>query len=72
MVCEGLLNLCGTSSAEIIERTKKADAAFYQPRIDALTAKNEQQASFISELSSQVDYLKNLLTQHNIPFSPDA
>ncbi len=72
MVCEGLLNLCGTSSAEIIERTKKEEAAFYLPKIDALTAKTKQQASFISELSSQVDYLKNLLTQHNIPFSPES
>ena len=57
MVCEGLLNLCGTSSAEIIERTKKEDAEYYQPKID--------------QLSSQITYLKSLLTQHNIPFEPD-
>ncbi len=36
MVCEGLLNLCGTSSAEIIERTKKEDAEYYLPQIDYL------------------------------------
>ena len=35
-ICEGLLNLCGTSSEEIIERTKKEDAEYYQPRIDYL------------------------------------
>lgn len=54
-ICEGLLNLCGTSSEEIIERTKKEDAEYYQPRIDSL--------------SSQIDYLKSLLLQHNIPFN---
>ena len=29
MVCEGILNLCGTSSEEIIERTRKEEAAYY-------------------------------------------
>ena len=57
-ICEGLLNLCGTSSEEIIERTKKEDAEYYQPRIDSL--------------SSQNDYLKSLLIQHNIPFDLEA
>lgn len=47
MVCEGILNLCGTSSEEIIERTRKEEAAYYLP---------------------QIDYLKSLLEQHNIPF----
>ena len=50
-ICEGLLNLCGTSSEEIIERTKKEDAEYYQP---------------------QIDYLKSLLMQHNIPFNLEA
>ena len=50
MVCEGILNLCGTSSEEIIERTRKEDAAYYLP---------------------QIDYLKSLLEQHNIPFHLD-
>lgn len=50
MICEGLLNLCGTSSKEIIERTKKEDAEYYLP---------------------QIDYLKSLLEQNNIPFTLD-
>ena len=54
LICEGLLNLCGTSSAEIIERTKKEDAEYYLPKID--------------DLSSQVAYLKSLLKKNNIPF----
>ena len=58
MVCEGLLNLCGTSSEEIIERTKKEDAEYYLPKID--------------QLSSQVDYLKSLLKQNNIPFNLES
>ena len=57
-ICEGLLNLCGTSSEEIIERTKKEDAEYYQPRIDSL--------------SSQNAYLKSLLIKHNIPFDLEA
>lgn len=61
MVCEGILNLCGTSSAEIIERTKKEDAEYYLPKINQLSSQNES-------LSSQIDYLKSLLRQHNIPF----
>lgn len=36
MVCEGLLNLCGTSSKEIIERTKKEEAEYYLPKINYL------------------------------------
>ena len=51
MVCEGILNLCGTSSEEIIERTRKEEAAYYLP---------------------QIDYLKSLLEQHNIPFHLDT
>ncbi len=47
MVCEGILNLCGTSSEEIIERTKRKDAEYYLP---------------------QIDYLKSLLIENNIPF----
>ena len=58
MVCEGILNLCGTSSAEIIERTRKEDAEYYQPKLN-------QQAS-------QIDYLKSLLKKNNIPFQLDA
>lgn len=57
MVCEGILNLCGTSSEEIIERTRKEEAAYYLPKIDSL--------------STQIVYLKSLLEQHNIPFQLD-
>lgn len=57
IICEGLLNLYGTSSEEIIERTRREDADYYLPKIDAL--------------SSQNDYLKALLKQNNIPFDPD-
>lgn len=71
-VCEGILNLCGTSSEEIIERTKKEDAEFYLPQINALTDENEKKTTFIEELSSQIDYLKNLLTQNNIPFNLES
>lgn len=58
MICEGILNLCGTSSEEIIERTRKEDAEYYLP--------------LINNLSSQNDYLKSLLKQNNIPFNPDT
>ena len=58
MVCEGLLNLCGTSSAEIIERTKKEDAEYYLPKIE--------------QLSSQVTYLKSLLEKNNIPLDLES
>ena len=65
MVCEGLLNLYGTSSEEIIERTKREEAEYYQPKIDQLSSQNDS-------LSAQVDYLKSLLTQHNIPFNLES
>ena len=61
MVCEAILNLYGTSSAEIIERTKKEDAEYYLPKIEQLTSQND-------DLSSQNAYLKTLLAKHNIPF----
>ena len=65
MVCEGVLNLFGTSSEEIMARTKKEDAEYYQPIIDKLSSQNEN-------LSSQIIYLKSLLEQNNIPFHLDA
>lgn len=64
MVCEGLLNLFGTSSEEIIERTKQEDAEYYLPKIHDLTSHNEA-------LSSQNAYLKSLLEKNNIPFNLD-
>ncbi len=61
MVCEGLFNLFGTSSEEIIARAKRESKMesdqYYLPKIN--------------ELSSQVDYLKNLLKQNNIPFDSE-
>ncbi len=68
MVCEGILNLYGTSSAEIIERTKKEDAEYYLPKIEQLTSQNDDLSSQNSDLAFQNAYLKSLLTKHNIPF----
>ncbi|MCM1262164.1 MAG: hypothetical protein NC313_05540 [Butyrivibrio sp.] len=73
MVCEELFNLFGTSSEEVTEKarkeaTKEAAAkaeAYYQPKIDELSSAN-------NALSSKIDYLQNLLTQHNIPFSYES
>ena len=53
MVCEGLLNLCGTSSAEIIERTKKENAEYYLPIINQLTSQYEDLSSQNENLSSR-------------------
>ena len=58
MVCEGLLNMFGTSSEEIIERTKKEADEYYLPKIE--------------QLSSQNTYFKSLLTKNGIPFDPDG
>lgn len=82
MVCEGILTLCGTSSAEIIERTKKEEAEYYLPKINQLTSQNNDLASQNNDLashnnalssqnnalSSQISYLKSLLRKHDIPF----
>lgn len=64
MVCEGLFNLFGTSSEEIIARAKKESDQYYLPKINELSASN-------SLLSSQNDYLKKLLMQNNIPFDSE-
>lgn len=64
MICEGIFTLFGTSSDEIIERTKKEDADYYLPQIDKLTLANKQ-------LSTQINYLKSLLESNSIPFNPD-
>lgn len=79
MVCEGILNLCGTSSEEIIERTTKERDAYYLPKINKLTSSNEQLISSNKQLTSsntlmfsQINYLKNLLKQNNIPFDLDS
>lgn len=54
MVCEGLFNLFGTSSEEIIAHAKKESDDYYLPQLN--------------KLSSQNNYLKNLLIQNNIAF----
>jgi hypothetical protein len=54
MVCEGLFNLFGTTSEEVIARAKKEADDYY--------------LSKINELSSQIDYLESLLKQNNISF----
>lgn len=72
MVCEGLLNMFGTSSEEIIERTKKEADEYYLPKINQLSSENTQLSSKIDDLSSQNTYLKFLLTQNGIPFNPNG
>mgnify|MGYP006906604149 CR=1 FL=1 len=68
MVCEGLFNLFGTSSEEIIARAKQESKMqsdqYYLPKINELSTS-------VSLLSSQMDYLKNLLKQNNIPFDSE-
>lgn len=64
MICEGILNLCGTSSAEIIARTRKESEA----QIHELSESVEQLISSNKSLASQVDYLKNLLDKNNISY----
>lgn len=61
MVCEGLFNLFGTSSTEVIARAKEES----KQEIGKLSSSNKQ-------LSSQIDYLKNLLKQNNIAFDLSA
>ena len=55
VVDEWIYEMCGTSSDEVIARAKKESDEYYQPRIN--------------NLSSQIDYLKSLLVQNNIPFN---
>lgn len=64
MVCEGLLNLFGTSSAEIIANTKRES----ETQINELSETNSQLAKANGQLSSQNNYLKELLRQNNISF----
>ena len=59
MVCEGLFNLFGTTSEEVIARARKESEDYYLPQIDELSSSNKL-------LTSQIDYLKNLLNQNNI------
>lgn len=54
MVCEGILNICGTSSKEIIKATKEEAEKIYVPQINELTKQNE--------------YLKSLLEANGIAY----
>ena len=58
VIDEWLYEMCGTSSDEVIARAKKESEEYYQPRIN--------------NLSSQIDYLKSLLIQNNIPFNLES
>ena len=57
---------------EIIERTKREETEYYQPKIDQLSSQNDSLSAQNDNLSAQVDYLKSLLTQHNIPFNLES
>ena len=61
MVCEGLFNLFGTSSAEIIAQAKQEARKESETQIRELSLSVEQ-------LSSQIDHLKELLRKNNISF----
>lgn len=71
IVCEELFELYGTTSQEFYDRGKQDAANLYLPKIDELQATNEELSSSNKHLSSQIDYLKGLLKQHNIAFSPE-
>lgn len=65
VINEWLYEMCGTSSDEVIARAKKESEEYYQPKIDSLSSNNRL-------LSSQINYLKSLLIQNNIPFNLEA
>ncbi|MCM1261566.1 MAG: hypothetical protein NC313_02510 [Butyrivibrio sp.] len=65
---EWIFNLCGTSSAEIIEHTKKEEAEYYLPKIEQLSFQNNDLTIRNNDLTSQNAYLKSLLEKNNIPF----
>lgn len=65
MVYEGLFNLFGTTSEEVIARAKKESEDYYLSQLNELSSNNKA-------LSSQIDYLKNLLIQNNIAFNLKA
>lgn len=62
MVYEGLFNLLGTTSEEMIVRAKKESENYYLPQINKLPSNNKT-------LSSWNDNLKNPLTQNKIAFN---
>lgn len=71
MVCEGLFNLFGTSSEEIIAHAKEEADDYYLPKLNELTASNNQLTASNNQLISEIEYLKNLLVQNNISFKLD-
>lgn len=72
VVCEGLLNMFGTSSEELIAKGKKESDDYYLPKINELTVSNEKLTFSNKKLASQNDYLKNLLRKNNISFDNEA
>ena len=68
MVCEGILNICGTSSKEIEERAIKATEEIYIPQINKLAEENERYSSQINKLTEDNERLQHLLSSHGIAF----
>ncbi|MCM1234687.1 MAG: hypothetical protein NC489_31680 [Ruminococcus flavefaciens] len=69
---EWIFKLFGTSSDEIIARAKQESQQeldeYYQPKINALADENAHLTSSIKQLTSQNEFLRNLLMQHNISY----
>ncbi|MBD5515661.1 MAG: hypothetical protein HDR06_13750 [Lachnospiraceae bacterium] len=53
---------------EMMERARIEAEIYYRDKIEQLSSSNEQLSSCNEQLVSQIDYLKNLLNQHNIQF----
>jgi len=68
MVCEGILNICGTSSKEIEERTIERTKAIYIPQIQQLTNDISNLANDNINLANENSRLKELLKLHKIAF----
>ncbi len=54
MVCENLFRLYGTSSEQIAEKAREQEQQIYLPQIEKLTSEN--------------DFLKQLLAKNNITY----
>lgn len=68
MVCEGILNLCGTSSKEIEERTRKQTEDIFVPQIQQLTQANNNLTSANIDLTHEITRLQELLNLHKIAY----
>ncbi|MBD5518479.1 MAG: hypothetical protein HDR07_08305 [Lachnospiraceae bacterium] len=53
---------------EMMERARIEAENYYTSLLNTLNDKIEQLSSSNEQLASQIDYLKNLLKQHNIQF----